>query len=453
MFKSHSITGNKTQKFIFRQYSSEITRIKTASKRNYFKVELEKNENDPCKIWNIIRLLLPCKSKQSSNTQSNDLENDSNNLVELAENFYKFFCSIGENLAKDKPCQDNRKFMSYLKNRNSSSMFLEAPNLYEIIDSLKSLSVNKALGQDNIAAFFIKTVNLVIAPYLLILYDYTFSSGIFPDILKIAKVLPIHKNGNQNDPNNYRPISILSTFSKILEKLIYQRLTKFLGKYNILIPSQYGFQCSFSSIHAITDIVTLTYDNINIKHYTAFFFLDVKKAFDSVCHSTILAKLDHYGIRGQTLKLIKSFLLRKQFVSISKTQSSLMTNPFGVPQGSTLGPLLFLLYVNDLLNSTKTIPRLFVDDTCLIVHHSNSSNLQTELNLELIRLSEWCKSNKLTINPSKNQLLVISPRMNELVTDFDVLLNGTTVPLSNTVKYLGLTLDSKLTFESYIKIL
>ena len=129
-----------------------------------------------------------------------------------------------------------------------------------------------------------------------------------------------------------------------------------------------------------------------------------------------------------------------------------MTNSFGVPQGSTLGPLLFLLYVNDLPNSTKTIPRLFADDTCLTVNHSNLSNLQTELNLELIRLSECCKSTKLTINPSKSQLLVISPRMNELVMDFDVLLNGTTVPLSNSVKYLGVTLGSKLTFESHIKI-
>ena len=129
-----------------------------------------------------------------------------------------------------------------------------------------------------------------------------------------------------------------------------------------------------------------------------------------------------------------------------------MTNSFGVPQGSTLGPLFFLLYVNDLPYSTKTIPRLFADDTCLTVHHSDLSNLQTELNLELIRLSEWFKSNKLTINPSKSQLLVISLRMNELVIDFDVLLNGTTVLLSNSVKYLGVTLDYKLTFENHIKI-
>ena len=129
-----------------------------------------------------------------------------------------------------------------------------------------------------------------------------------------------------------------------------------------------------------------------------------------------------------------------------------MTNSFGVPQGSTLSPLL-LLYVNNLPNSTKTIPRLFADDTRLTVHHLNLSYLQPELNLELIRLSEWCKSNTLTINPSKSQLLVISPRMNELVSDFDVLLNGVTVPLSNSVKYLGLTLDSKLTFENQIKIL
>ena len=166
---------------------------------------------------NIIRLLLSSKSKQSLNTQSNDLENNNNNLVELAENFNKFICSIGENLAKDMPCQDNRKFMSYVRNRNSSSTFLEAPNLYEIIDSLKSLSVNKAVEQDNIPAFFIETANMVIAPYLLILYDYAFSSGIFRDILKVAKVIPIHKNGYKNDLNNYRPISFFPVFLKFLK--------------------------------------------------------------------------------------------------------------------------------------------------------------------------------------------------------------------------------------------
>ena len=213
MFKYHFINGNKTQKFIFRLCSNKLTKINTASKRNYFKVELEKTKNDPSKIWNIIRLFLPSKSKQSLNTQSNNLENDSNNLIELAENFNKFFCSIGKNLAKDIPCQDNRKLKSHLKNRNSSSMFLEAPNLHEIIDFLKSLSMNKALGQDNIPAFFIKAANLVITPYLLVLYDYAFPTGIFPDILKIAKVIPIHKNGSKNDPNSYRPTFILSSFS------------------------------------------------------------------------------------------------------------------------------------------------------------------------------------------------------------------------------------------------
>ena len=339
MFKSHFINGNKTLKFIFRQYSNKLTKIKTASKKNYLKVEFEKTKNDPRKVWNIIRLLLSSKSKQSRNTQINDLENGSNKFVELAENFSKFFCSIGENLANDIPCQDNRQFMSYLRNQNSFRIFLEAPNLYEIIDSLKFLSVNKAVGQDNIPAFFIKTANLVIARYLLKLYNHAFSIEIFPDIFKVANVIPIHKNGNKNDPNNYRFISILSSFSKIFEKLIYRILTQFSGKYNILISSQYGFQRNFSTIHAITDIHMITSTLSTIRLY----FFRLKKSLCFCLPFDSSSQTESLRYPGQSPKLTKSFLLRKQFVFIKKNTIFINDKSFWCPSWINIRPINILI--------------------------------------------------------------------------------------------------------------
>lgn len=313
--------------------------------------------------------------------------------------------------------------------------------------------MRKAVGHDNIPAFFLKTATLTIAPYLLVLTDYAFSSGIYPDSCKIAKVIPLHKKGDVNNPNNYRPISILTCFSKIFEKILHKRLTKFLNKNNVLIPSQYGFQSKFSTSHAILDIVTQSFDNIKINHYTGLFFVDLKKAFDTVSHQILLDKLEHYGIRGTTLKLLTSFLQRKQFVSINGTYSEVKTNPYGVPQGSTLGPLLFLVYINDLPNAIKTTPRLFADDTCILVNDQSLFDLQDKLNYELINLSKWCKANKLTINPTKCDLLIIPPKLNENTPKVCILIDNIPIESKENVRYLGVLIDSKLSYHPHIKAL
>ena len=153
--------------------------------------------------------------------------------------------------------------------------------------------------------------------------------------------------------------------------MIYKRVFSFLSKNNVLAPQQYGFQKSISTIYAILELLTATYDNINANNYTGILFLDLTKAFDTICHQILLAKLQHYGIRGPSHQLIKSFLERKQFVSINGVNSDLHHNSFGVPQGSTLGPLLFLIYINDLPNAVLGSTTLFADDTCLMLRNSN----------------------------------------------------------------------------------
>ena len=204
--------------------------------------------------------------------------------------------------------------------------------------------MNKALGHDTISPLFLKAARDIVAPFPQVFIDFSFKNGIFPDNCKTAKIFPLHKKGDVNNPSNFRPISIPSCFSKIYEQVLYNRLVKFLDKHNVITPTQYCFQKGISTTHAILDIVTNAFDNIHRKKFSGLIFLDLQKAFDTVNHSILLSKLHHYGIRGPANRLIESFLDRKQYVCLSGCRSDLKSIKYGVARGSKIGPLLFLIW-------------------------------------------------------------------------------------------------------------
>ena len=190
---------------------------------------------------------------------------------------------------------------------------------------------------DNIQPFFIEAARFVIAPYLNLFLNFVFTEGILPSNCKVARVVPVYKIGAKDDMNNYRPISILTCFSKIIQKILYAQLYKFLKKHNVIYENQYGFQSNVSAVHAMLDLVTSGYDNINESCYTALSFIDLRKAFDTVSHAPFLKKLSNYGIRGVAYDLIHSYLHnRQQFVSNNQSKSDLKLTYCGVPQGSSL---------------------------------------------------------------------------------------------------------------------
>ena len=285
------------------------------------------------------------------------------------------------------------------------------------------------------------------------------SLGKYPDRMKLAKVIPIYKNEDDTEPGNYRPISLLSVYNRIFEKIMYNRVTAFLEKYNILSPSQYGFRSCHSTQHAILDITSKILQNMNNKLYTCGIFLDLKKAFDTIDHTILLNKLAHYGIRGTVNSWFSSYLTNRfQTTVVNDYASRKQECCYGVPQGSVLGPVLFLLYINDIsCSSSKFSFHLFADDTNVLYANKNPQTLEKVVNTELANVSDWLIANKLTVNTKKSSYVIFRSFKKPLpfaprVKMYDPI-NQIFAPLNlnESVKYLGVLMDEHLSWKHHIE--
>ena len=249
---------------------------------------------------------------------------------------------------------------------------------------------NKSSGPQSIPIDLLKLAADIIINPLCKIISNSFNSGIFPDALKICKVIPIHKGDSADDLNNYRPISLLSIFDKIIEKLMYKRLYNFLEKHNILFQNQFGFRKNNSTTFALLEITERIKESIDKHKFGCGIFIDLRKAFDTVNHTILLKKLMHYGIRETANNWFNSYLTnRKQYVFVNGESSLLKDITCGVPQGSVLGPLLFLIYINDLPNISKVLNfYLFADDTNIYFEAESPEILETILNKELKKLHD-----------------------------------------------------------------
>ena len=232
------------------------------------------------------------------------------------------------------------------------------------------------------------------------------STGIYPHLLKHAKVIPVYKMGDETHPCNYRPTSPLSVFNRLFEKLMYKRLRSYCEKNDIFFSSQYGFRDNCSTQHAILDILNKIQIKIDAKLFSCGIFIDLKKAFDTVDHSILLHKLNHYGVRGIINTWFSSYLSkRSQSTQIGSTVSNKEEIVCGVPERSVLGPLLFLIYVNDIYRCSKIFDfYLFADDTNLLYSDKDLKDLETVVNEELIKVGDWLDANKLPSLPTQTRL-------------------------------------------------
>ena len=346
--------------------------------------------------------------------------------------------------------------MDYLPNRVPKSIFMKPTDDIEIATEINLLH-NKKSVLDIFNISIIKYIKDEIIPALVLVFNKSITEGIFPEMLKTAKVIPIFKKGDDFIPGNYRPISLLSVFDKLLEKIIYRRLKSFLDKFKILYKYQFGFRTNHSTSHALIDITEYIYNALDKGHFVFGIYIDLKKAFDTVNHDILIKKLDHYGIRGVTLDWFRSYLKdRKQVTYINETLSevSKMCN-FGVPQGSVLGPLLFLLYINDINHSlNEVIIKLFADDTNCFFSGEDFDSLMEIVTSEMNSLQNWINANKLTINfdPNKSCYNVFKPKNKNLPSGYDrgIQMGENILTYKESTKYLGIILDDKMNWKAHI---
>ena len=312
-------------------------------------------------------------------------------IVALPNVLNEFFSSVGQTLAASVP-PANHHFSDYLPAVNSpSSFFFEPVTSMELETEILLLPTNKSHGLYSCPVRVLKSSSSVLSLPLAHIMNNSVLTGKYPSKLKHAKIIPIFKDGDETDPSNYRPISLLSLFNRLFEKVMYNRLKSYVELNGLLYNGQYGFRENMSTQHAILDIVNSIQSNMDNKLFTCGIFLDFKKAFDTVDHSILLRKLYHYGIRGPVNEWFSSYLNgRVQTTQIDKQISSKRNVLTGVPQGSVLGPLLFLIYINDIYNSSKKLSfYLFADDTNLLYADKDLKSLESVINIELQKVCDW----------------------------------------------------------------
>lgn len=451
---------------VYKRYRNHCTNILKKLKIAYEKNELEKAGKDTKKTWEVIGNITNHKKKK---VLPQDLVQGSQDPIAATENVNIFFANVGKQLAEKFKSDHDTMDIDYSteSSKRCNSFALIETDEQEVETIIKSLKTECSIGWDDISTQVIKqNMKHLIAPITHIC-NLSFKTAVFPKALKKSVILPIYKNGDKSSVTNYRPISILPVLSKILERLMNNRLVKYLEKYDLLASNQYGFRRGRSTSDAVSNLNDYIVKALDQGEKCLAIFLDLSKAFDTVSVPLLLQKLERLGVRDKQLKLFESYLgERYQCVKIGNYTSSDQPVSYGVPQGSILGPTLFLTYINDIcqtrIDNGKVIT--FADDTALIFKGKSWVEVFKDAQTGFDKVSDALAKNLLTINPQKTKYLKFSLSKRTLPDSTLQLLSHdfncsyktmqscqcTVLECCQEIKYLGIIIDSKLSYRPHI---
>ena len=452
--KSGSVVDNDT----YKQKRNQVKGMIKRAKQNYNKSLLEKNKDNPDKFWNIIKSIFPIKGTKTTEATFLINNEETKNGSVIAAGFSKYYATAVNTLKNVafKFMNLTWKYPKRCRKRTQSTFRLKTVTSLDVNKKLCSLKRKKSAGLDNIPPSFLNDTARVISDPLTYIINLSITTSTYPEDWKLAKLITCYKSGNTKLVENYRPISVIQAVSKVIEKIVHEQFYEYLETNNLLSSSQFGFRKHRSTEAAATVFFDKVKRGVDKNKMVGAIFIDLCKAFDTIGHGELLYKLQLYGVSGNEFEWFQDYLFgRKQAVSFGSVLSPLEYVTTGVPQGSILGPLLFILFFNDLPECLRYCEVIkYADDTVIFYSHSDFHIIQTRLSSDMERLHEWCDEYQLILNLKKGKTEAMMFGTSKMLSK-QPLLNITyklrNINVTLTYKYLGMEINSTLNLNSYFE--
>lgn len=435
----------------FKVYRNKLTSKLKAAKNYYFINMFSENNMQRSDV--VCKKLNSLLHPNASATIPDNFVHEGRELrgSSLATAFNRYFIQQGQVDSNDGISSFPGYNSSLHASTTEQSLFLTPTDCAEVFSCISSIKNSKSRDVNGFQIGPVKYVLDILCPVIAHIYNLILCSGVFPKDMQIGRVTPIFKHGDKNSLNNYRPISILPIFSKGIEKILHIRLLSYLNKHNLLHDFQHGFRKHRSTETALIKHKEVIIESFKNKTIIAGIYIDFSKAFDLINHNILLFKMYKYGIRGIPHALFESYLShRKQFVNIDNATSAPEPISAGVPQGSILGPLLFVMYINDIVQGVKNAEMVsYADDTTVFVTGVSEIEVEGKVNDALVELKNWADANGLRINSNKTKVVLYLPRRKSL-RDINICLGSEIIEIVDNVKALGVIFSKNLIWNDHI---